>query len=245
MITSALLRVYQDFKWGLERLPASVTTPPSESAVLKHHLKVDSPVIFDVGANLGASVAFYRALYPKSRIYALEPDPDTFAKLKRRHGARANVTLINVGAGDKTERRLLYKNAVSATNSVFELDPESEWLQRTPGMSTLPPADIDLVRLDDLADEQGVTHVDFVKCDTQGFEPEVIKGAHRLLSEKRIGLIKLEVLPGRFYTRTVSLFELQSAMASYGYELVTFGSIVYEADATLRYLDAFFRPSAG
>lgn len=244
MITSALLRVYQDFKWGLERLPASMAIHPTEGAILKHHLKVGSPVIFDVGANLGASVACYRALFPKSRIYALEPDPDTFARLSRRHGRRANVTLVNAGAGDKTEKRLLHRKAVSAVNSVFELDPTSEWAQRTPGMAALPPAEIDLVRLDDLADEQGVTHIDFVKCDTQGFEPEVIKGADRLLSNGRIGLIKLEVLPGRFYTRTTSLFELETAMGAYGYKLLTLAGLVYEADGTLQYLDAFFtRPS--
>jgi FkbM family methyltransferase len=242
MNTSDLLRVYQDLKWGLERLPSSVAMHPTEATILKNHLKVSSPVIFDVGANLGASVAYYRALYPKARIYAFEPDPDTFARLARRHGRRANVTLINAGAGDKTEKRMLHRKAVSAVNSVFELDQSSEWAQRTPGMTALPPAEIDLVRLDDVAETHGVEHIDFVKCDTQGFEPEVIKGAHRLLSNRQIGLIKLEVLPGRFYTRTVSLFELESAMGAHGYKLLTLAGLVYDADGTIQYMDAFFQP---
>lgn len=43
----------------------------------------DSPVIFDCGANLGMATLFFKWLYPKARIEAFEPDPNTFRLLER------------------------------------------------------------------------------------------------------------------------------------------------------------------
>ena len=35
----------------------------------------DAPVIFDVGANVGATARRYRALYPRATIHCFEPYP--------------------------------------------------------------------------------------------------------------------------------------------------------------------------
>ncbi|HXM64716.1 MAG TPA: FkbM family methyltransferase [Terriglobales bacterium] len=43
----------------------------------------ESPVILDCGANMGMATLYFKWLYPKARIEAFEPDPTTFAVLKR------------------------------------------------------------------------------------------------------------------------------------------------------------------
>jgi FkbM family methyltransferase len=43
----------------------------------------ESPLILDCGANLGLATLYFKWLYPKARIEAFEPDPTTFAVLKR------------------------------------------------------------------------------------------------------------------------------------------------------------------
>ena len=40
-------------------------------------------VVFDVGANKGQSVQFFKSIYPKAKIYAFEPSEITFRKLKK------------------------------------------------------------------------------------------------------------------------------------------------------------------
>ena len=47
------------------------------------HANTDSPLIFDCGANLGMATLYFKWLYPRARIEAFEPDPTTFAVLKR------------------------------------------------------------------------------------------------------------------------------------------------------------------
>lgn len=39
--------------------------------------------ILDLGANIGLTAAYFGALYPKARILAVEPDPESFRLLKR------------------------------------------------------------------------------------------------------------------------------------------------------------------
>ncbi len=41
------------------------------------------PIIFDCGANIGVSVLYFKALYPKSTIIAFEPNPNLFALLEK------------------------------------------------------------------------------------------------------------------------------------------------------------------
>lgn len=45
--------------------------------------KIDNPIILDCGANIGVSVLNYKAVYPKARITAFEPDPNVAKVLKR------------------------------------------------------------------------------------------------------------------------------------------------------------------
>jgi hypothetical protein len=45
--------------------------------------KNESPIIFDCGANIGMATIFFKYLYPKSEIFAFEPDSDIFNLLKQ------------------------------------------------------------------------------------------------------------------------------------------------------------------
>src|SRR5689334_18893057 len=55
-----------------------------------------NPVIFDLGANRGDTVATYRELFPKANIYAFEPFPGSFDCLKGRFGTDKGVSLNQV-----------------------------------------------------------------------------------------------------------------------------------------------------
>ena len=214
-----LLRRYQDVRWRLDNIPLAILWRPTERSLLRHYVKTREPVVVDIGANLGASVAFYRRTFPLAKIIAFEPDPGTYAHLARRHCRDVRTTLCNKGVGSVAGRLTLNRANISAVNSFLEFDSEAAWLKQFPGLRKISSVETEVVTLDDVAAELGFHFIDFVKCDTQGFEPEVIRGASQLLREKRIGLLKLEVLPGHFYQRTVSLYDLEHLLYSFDYKL--------------------------
>ena len=65
---------------------------------------VASPVIFDCGANLGMATIFFTYFYPNATIYAFEPDPDSFAMLRKNiehNHLHSSVKLFNVALTDR------------------------------------------------------------------------------------------------------------------------------------------------
>lgn len=234
-----LLRVFQDAKRLGENFPIEVGIKLSERRILRAKISRPDPVIFDIGSNLGSSIAFYRSLYPRARIFGFEPDPDTFARLSARHGRDGGVQLFNKALGDRVEHRQLNRNSISSTNSLHAVDESSAWVQSS-AVKTMAPVEVAVDTLDNVTRELGVDRIDFMKSDTQGHEPEVLTGAQGMLEARRIGLMKLEVQPGDFYLRRVSLFRLEQMLYPLGYNLMTICDIHVDAGASMKYFDAFF-----
>lgn len=140
----------------------------------------DSPLIFDCGANLGMATLYFKWLYPRARIEAFEPDPTTFAVLKR------NVT----------QNRL--PNVVTHNCALWSDDGEIEFFvdRTTPGsllMSTdgsrLEGEAIKVPgrRLSDFVSGP----IDFLKLDVEGAEHRVLCD---LLSSGKAQFVKQMVI---------------------------------------------------
>lgn len=65
--------------------------------------KKNNPIIIDCGANIGASVFYFKKLYPESKIIAFEANPHTFQLLEKnvKHNNFKNVELHNIALLDK------------------------------------------------------------------------------------------------------------------------------------------------
>lgn len=57
--------------------------------------------------------------------------------------------------------------------------------------------EIDVVALDDFADQHKLAMIDVIKIDTEGYEPSVFQGAKRLLQQHRIRLFIFEHLKSK------------------------------------------------
>jgi FkbM family methyltransferase len=238
-----LLRIFQDLKRLRENLPLDLTWKLTERRIIRTRIQRPDPVILDVGSNLGSSIAYYRGMFPKAFIIGFEPDPDTFRHLQDRFRRDTNTRLFNKGVGARQGKRQLRRFALSATNSLHDLDTNSEWVNSAPMMRSIPSVDVELTTLDDIAAELSLDRIDYMKSDTQGHEPDVLAGAQKLLADQRIKLMKLEVMPGDFYVRRVSLFELERILYPLGYELLAINDMHVDQKAAIKYFDAFF--SAG
>ena len=66
-------------------------------------------LVIDCGANVGYSSAYFLSRHPKSRIVAIEPDPENFAMLRRNlapYGSRVNLIHAGVLVAPDSARSL-------------------------------------------------------------------------------------------------------------------------------------------
>src|SRR6187551_2434122 len=75
--------------------------------------------VIDVGANKGQSIDFFLKLNRSCQIYALEPNPDLYAKLLIKYQSNKNIKIFNLGVSNFSGRKLFFQNVLDYT-STFE-----------------------------------------------------------------------------------------------------------------------------
>lgn len=137
------------------------------------NLNKKSPLIIDCGANIGVSIAFFKHMYPKSKVYGYEPDPTTYSYLSRNVGNLDNVTLYNeaVGNAEGSISFWVSNDTSSLGMSIFKREDSSTKIS---------------VKISRLS-ERITTDVDILKMDIEGSESDVLAD---LIRTKKIAKIK-------------------------------------------------------
>jgi FkbM family methyltransferase len=138
-------------------------------------------VVYDLGANIGLfSLIAARAVGPSGRVFSFEPDPENAERLRRnvQRNACSNVTVVEAGVWSTSG----YLSFISSDSSSpdrglgrFEIDGDA------PGKPTR------CVSLDDFVAE--APPPDAIKCDVEGAELVVLKGAEAMLRRRRPWII--------------------------------------------------------
>ena len=74
---------------------------------------------------------------------------------------------------------------------------------------------VDCTTVDAFMDETGINHIDLLKIDTEGHDISVLKGTRRALTERKIGMIRFEVIPAAIATR-VTMRDFREILKGYG-----------------------------
>ena len=126
-------------------------------------------VIFDVGANVGETVLWFRGAFPHAHIVAFEPVKATFRELERRVGHLPKVTLLNVALGAQPAVEVVHLQADSCLNSL------------NPSVNHPAPAGhsekVQVETVQNIARKLALPRIDFFKIDTEGYELPVLTGA--------------------------------------------------------------------
>ena len=129
-----------------------------------------SPVIYDCGANVGVSVAYFKTLYPGARVVAFEPDREVYDYLSR-----------NLSRNNLLEKVVLH-NAAVWTHSKgvnFASDgADGGHVEECPGGRVVPSVDLKEMLL-------GEKCVDLLKMDIEGAETVVIPALKDVLTHVR------------------------------------------------------------
>lgn len=159
--------------------------------------ELTAPVIFDCGANVGTSCAFFKKIYPQSRILAFEPNPRIAEYL------RSNIK------NNLLENIEVIEKAVWIHNDGIELglesaDASSIHLERN-------KIKVGSVRLKDLLDNKETVYM--LKIDIEGAEIEVLKDCGQSLNN-----VKNIFVEFHSYTRKPQkLSEMISVLESSGF----------------------------
>jgi FkbM family methyltransferase len=142
--------------------------------------------IFDIGANIGQSIERFRLHFPKAQIYSFEPSPTTFRELQSRAAGWQDVATFNFAFGPTNGKAMLNENKHSVMNSMLELGERGwgEIEKRT---------EVELRTIDEFCRQEQISSIDILKCDTQGYDLEVLRGAEDMMRDHCIGLVYCEV----------------------------------------------------
>lgn len=185
--------------------------PMSDMAAL---MRGGSPVVFDVGANVGQSVRRFRERFPTCVIHAFEPSPTTFALLRGEVGRLDRVRLHNCALGATPGRLELLENSHPVMSSFLPLagDGWGEIVRRT---------EVDVRTVDEILKQERIDIIDILKVDTQGFDLQVLQGAEDALHAGAVRAIYCEVIFSDLYDRQASFRDITGFLADYGYELTS------------------------
>jgi FkbM family methyltransferase len=170
---------------------------------------IAKPVVFDVGGNEGDYSADVLTLNPKTRLFAFEPHPHTFLRASERL-APLGAQMINAACGKTAGKMTLYDHTSTGSEHASLYKGVIEDLHHTEANAY----EVQVVDLDTFAMERGIDHIDLLKIDTEGHEIEVLRGATRLLSERRIEAIQFEFNEMNIVSRTF-LRDFYSALPEY------------------------------
>jgi FkbM family methyltransferase len=184
--------------------------------------------VVDVGANMGFVTAMLASLVgPDGRVVSLEPAPATFAKLQKTIAVNglSQVVACNVAAGAGAATELLRQVNRSSGNGSL-VAPTGE-----------RAVEIRVQALDDLPELRGTT-VSLIKIDTEGYEPQVLTGARRLIERDR-PVIYIE-MGGDYVDSTLESIRL---LSDAGYETAHVRSVDWSQVGNGS--DYFFLPPVG
>jgi FkbM family methyltransferase len=170
--------------------------------------------VLDIGTNIGTTLLqLARRVGKDGSVQGFEPDPANFAKASRNLKLNAwadHARVANVGLGSE-----------NSVLKMFQVNPKNRGMNRIlPAAQTegrdFPAIEVKVRVLDEFLEEAGITRVDLVKIDTEGFEMNVLRGASKLLGEMRpVLFIELDDLNLR--DQSFSASELVTLLQSHNY----------------------------
>ena len=199
-----------------------------------------TPLILDVGANIGQTAKMYRSKFPQATIYSFEPVPESFQKLKTKFQNDKLVKPYQLALSEHTGEVNFYINKQSESCSLLSSASEgTNWCP--PGaLETIKTVSVPSMTLDHFCSREGINHIDILKMDAQGGELMVLKGAHDLLLKGSIDVIYTEVLFVPLYDGQAYFHDLSLLLSRYGYLLFDIFDKRHAKNGNVKWADAIF-----
>ena len=140
--------------------------------------------IFDVGAYCGEFAKLCRSVWPGARLTCFEVLPHRVQELQTWCSQDGNAIVIETLLGAEIKNAVPFHEMETASSVLEEHIPQVE------PVKSYPMQTIDTV----LGTPMGLKAPDFLKLDVQGYELEVLKGAHEALSQISVILAEVNLI---------------------------------------------------
>ena len=159
-------------------------------------------VVFDVGANVGTYSLFACKCLPEANVYAFEPLPEAFERLRENVQDAGNIHVFNIGLSSANAAADIYSYRIAGQpNSALSSLNQRRGIQYK-GIEVASAVPIQLCTLDDFCESNGISHIDLLKIDVEGHEFAVLTGADRALQHRAISAIQFEFSTSNIASKT-------------------------------------------
>ena len=192
--------------------------------------KKNKYVFFDIGANTGQSIDRFLDYGQNIIIHSFEPTPELFQILQKKYSGKIDekkVFINKYGLGGFSGEIDFYTfryNLINSfvpieKNSKFERSRKIAFGQTSSNFEEKIKASVST--LDLYCKQNNISEIDLIKIDTQGSEPDVLKGSQDMLSNQKIKVIEIELILGFAYKKSLSFFDIENNLKRHGYKLIS------------------------
>jgi FkbM family methyltransferase len=198
---------------------------------------VINPVIFDVGANRGDTVAAYKEVFPGAQIHAFEPTPELIDTLNKRFLNFSDITIVPNALSNADGTITFHLMSTNVFNSILPLQGrDGEYY----GATEKQEVQVKAITGTRYCNENKIPKIDLLKLDIQGAEKLALAGMKALFEAAQISMIYLELTFVPAYEEQTSFGEIEKFMNSFGYRLYGFYDFSRESNGCLDYCNALY-----
>lgn len=178
-------------------------------------------IVIDVGAHKGEYLKKIRRIKP-SKIYAFEPQKKIFQRLKLNTQEFKEVKLFNCACNDTDSKKTFFINSLSSTSSLLKPNESNWWikfkkliLQKNSlieSKEVIKTRTLDSIIFEELDPNSKI----LLKIDTEGNELNVLKGSKKILQDRNVTFIQVEIAKNEIYESNNSE-KLEAFLNKHGY----------------------------
>jgi len=195
----------------------------------------DARVVFDVGAKFGDYSRRYLEMFPNAKVYAFEPFPMSYTGLENLAEIDDRLIPHQLALLDmygEVDLNVTSPVGSCSTLSLVNADYEES------DISVVTTVKVQAERLDSFCAANNISHIDFLKIDTNGTDLKVLEGAKDMLVANAIDVLSVEFVFWPYYEEQGDHVDIIKLLESHGLHLIAIFPTYWKG--TIRYADAIF-----
>lgn len=185
-------KLYVSVRWNLRRIMGQ---PMGQLFLLPYFVRKNDTVV-DIGANIGEiSILLGNAVGENGKVLSFEPikkNYDECLKNVSAAGLNSRVMVNKLGLSEKSNKAVFTVPKDRMTEATLKPHSDEDWKDYFKGKENYYTEECEITTLDEFTTSNNINDIKFIKCDVEGGELPVLKGAEKLLKSDSPPILLLE-----------------------------------------------------